>query len=279
MRFTTGLKLCLAGFFASVPHYAAFAAGPDNLVAYRGVYDLQLENISEKSGITSLTGRMVYEFSGLKCGGYTTQFRFITRVDIKDVPARITDQQTASFESADGREFHFTSKNYVDQDLAKEVVGKVRHTGNALDVKLTKPEEAEYKLKSAEFPIAHTVQIIKNAVAGKHFFRTRLYDGSEDADELVETAVIIGPQKKPEPDRETKIMGIYGDDPVWPVTVSYFNDADNRDGLPAYRTSFLLYRNGITRDLFMDYGDFSIRGKLVRFDLLDNTAEKAACPK
>lgn len=279
MRLAAALKLGLAWFVSCLLPFAASAAGKEELVAYRGVYDVQLENMSEKSGITGLTGRMVYEFNGSKCKGYTTQFRFITRVDMKEAPLRITDQQTTSFETSDGREFRFSSKNYVDKELTKEIAGAASRTGKAVTIKLTRPEETEYEVVTAEFPVAHTMQVIRNALAGKHFFRIRLYDASEDASEVTETSVVIGKERKPQPDRETRIMGVHGNDPVWPVTISYFNDADNKDGLPAYRTSFLLYRNGVTRDLFMDYGDFSIRGKLVRFDILDRKDDQASCTR
>jgi len=279
MRFTTGLTWALAGFASLLLVSAASAGGPETLAAYRGVYDLQLETTSEKAAINTLAGRMVYEFNGSKCEGYTTQFRFITRIDMKEAPTRMTDQQTTTFESPDGKHFRFASKNFVDQQLTKEVIGAAVRDGKGITVKLTKPEDAEYAINPAVFPISHTLQVIKNALDGKRFFRIRLYDASEDADETTETTVIIGRQQKPQPDRETRIMGAYGNEPVWPVTISYFSDRDNRDGLPAYRTSFLMYKNGITRDLVMDYGDFSIRGKLVHFDILDRKPETASCAR
>ena len=39
--------------------------------------------------------------------------------------------------------------------------------------------------------------------------------------------------------------------------------------MPEYRISFKLHKNGITRDLVMDYGDFSMTGKLVNLKLFD----------
>ena len=38
--------------------------------------------------------------------------------------------------------------------------------------------------------------------------------------------------------------------------------------MPQYRISFKLHDNGLTRDLTMDYGDFSMKGKLVNLMLL-----------
>jgi hypothetical protein len=39
--------------------------------------------------------------------------------------------------------------------------------------------------------------------------------------------------------------------------------------MPTYRISFKLYENGMTRDLVMDYGDFSMTGTLVDLDLFE----------
>ena len=36
---------------------------------------------SDRSGITGLSGRMVYEFNGSPCEGYTVKFRFVTQID------------------------------------------------------------------------------------------------------------------------------------------------------------------------------------------------------
>ena len=55
----------------------------------------------------------------------------------------------------------------------------------------------------------------------------------------------------------------------WPVSIAYFDDTDKSEGLPSYRINFKLYRNGVTRDLKMDYGDFSMTGKLVNLELFD----------
>ncbi len=48
------------------------------LQPHRAVYDLSLDNASDRSDITGITGRMVYEFNGSACEGYTVKFRFVT---------------------------------------------------------------------------------------------------------------------------------------------------------------------------------------------------------
>ncbi|WP_246681532.1 cell envelope integrity EipB family protein [Candidatus Tokpelaia sp.] len=273
-----------AGFVAAAGaapvQNAAVSHKKSGFVSYRAIYDITLENMAEKSDITGLNGRMAYEFSGSKCEGWTTQFRLLTHVDMKDDASRLTDRQSTSFEAVDGKEFRFATKNYLDGDLTEEVVGTARRSRNGLEVVLTKPDDENYKLKKAYFPLAQMEDIIKNALAGKHFMKMDLFDGSGAADNVAETTIIIGSRQKPAPDdREIKFMGDFADEPTWPVTIAYFDDAENKDGLPGYRTEFLLYENGITRNLFMDYGDFSIRGKLVRLDILQEKSDKAACKK
>ena len=48
-------------------------------IAHRAVYDLALDKASDRSGIIGLRGRMVYEFNGSPCEGYTVNFRFVTQ--------------------------------------------------------------------------------------------------------------------------------------------------------------------------------------------------------
>jgi len=92
----SGAAVCVWGGVAN-------AASTVTLVPHRAVYDLTLDRADEKSGISGLTGRMVYEFNGSACDGYTTNFRFVTRIDMDEQPQRVTDQQTTTFESGMAR--------------------------------------------------------------------------------------------------------------------------------------------------------------------------------
>ncbi len=55
-------------------------------------------------------------------------------------------------------------------------------------------------------------------------------------------------------------------DEVWPVNIAYFEDkGEGGEEVPVYSISFKLHDNGVTRDLVMDYGEFSMKGTLVDF--------------
>ncbi|WP_343804746.1 cell envelope integrity EipB family protein [Paenochrobactrum glaciei] len=254
----------------------AIAAPSVILVPHRAVYDLQLDKADDKTGISGLKGRMVYEFNGSACEGYTTNFRFVTQIDMEEQPQRLTDQQTTTFEAGDGKQFSFVNKTFVDKDLIKEVRGNAELQAKNLQVKLSQPLKSDIELAKTNFPTKHLTEIIGKAETGEKFYQTTIFDGSEDANRIVSTTVMLGKEQVVKDD-EYKSLGEMGKDKFWPVTIAYFDDKENQDGMPIYRINFKLYRNGVTRDLFMDYGDFSMRGKLVKLDLYKGEPVDAQC--
>jgi hypothetical protein len=53
----------------------------------------------------------------------------------------------------------------------------------------------------------------------------------------------------------------------WPVSIGYF-EAKGGDLTPSYQIDFRLYANGVSRELLIDYGDFSIHGTLSKLEYL-----------
>ncbi len=53
----------------------------------------------------------------------------------------------------------------------------------------------------------------------------------------------------------------------WPVSIGYF-EAKGGDLTPSYQIDFRLYANGVSRELLIDYGDFTIHGKLTALEYL-----------
>jgi hypothetical protein len=125
------------------------------------------------------------------------------------------------------------------------------------------------------FPTQHLVDLLDKADGGDKFYETSLFDGSEDANKAMTTTVVIG--KKAEgtkDDPEAPALASLEKEKVWPVDIAYFDESKKGgEELPEYRISFKLHDNGITRDLVMDYGDFSMTGKLVNLKLFDTKPE------
>jgi hypothetical protein len=273
MRFKRFIEVAAIG---AVSVIASPVAAQTVLTPHRAVYDIVLEKASDRSGITSISGRMVYEFDGSPCEGYTVTFRFVSQIETAEL-SRITDQQTTTYEGAKGETFDFVTKSYVDQQLDREVKGSARRMNGATIIDVAKPEEAEIKLEETHFPTQHLVELIEKAKAGETFYETSLFDGSEDADRIMTTTVIIGRQEtSPKPDEEFPAAEAIGTSPYWPVSVAYFDLSDvEGEEVPDYRIDFKLHENGITRDLVMDYGEFSMKGRLVNLTIFDRTANCA----
>ncbi|GLS38003.1 ATP-binding protein [Mesorhizobium tianshanense] len=261
----------LPALFAPAPAFAV-----PTLQAHRAVYDLSLDKASDRSGIAGITGRMVYEFNGSPCEGYTVKFRFVTQIVTND-NTRLTDQQTTTFEDAEGKTFSFVTKSFVDQNLEKEVKGIATKEAKGLKVDIDKPEKSSLELAATQFPTQHLVELIDKAEKGENFYETNLFDGSEDANKVMTTTVVVG--KKTDADKtdpEASALAKLATDQYWPVDIAYFDDTDKSgEEVPEYRISFKLHENGLTRDLVMDYNDFSMTGKLVNLSLFD---QPKTCP-
>lgn len=247
-----------------VPSGAAAQA----LAPHRAVYDVGLRDASDRSGITGMNGRIVYEFRGSVCDGYTTNFRFVTRIRASSGD-RLSDQQTSTYEDGAGENFRFVTKSFIDEKLDRELAGSAVRTEDSVTVSLKKPETAEFVLSPAMFPTAHMIDLIERARSGETFYESKIFDGSEDGDRVMTTTVILGPEKTgTEGDGEN--AGPLKDDPFRNVSVSYFDEESEAGGeaLPEYQISFKLYENGVTRDLVMDYGDFALKGALTQIEML-----------
>lgn len=273
------LGAILAGGLSLVAAASANAntdSGARALVPHRAIYDLKLKDASERSGIEGMVGRMVYEFTGSVCTGFSTNFRLVTKISTGE-ESRLSDQQTATYEDLSARQFHFETKSFTDEQLDKQLSGDATQAESGVKVEITQPDGREIDLPTSDFPTGHMLDVIDNAKQGKHFFEARVFDGSENGDQALLTTTVIGKQQDPgKDDVDADKAGEFSKTPFWPVTIAYFNESTVGDPTPVYNMSFKLYENGITRDLTMDYGDFVLSGNLVKLEMLKE--QQDSCP-
>ena len=246
----------------------AFAGAGEALLAHRAVYDLDLKSATDRSGIDSMVGRMVYEFNGSACDGYTTRFRLVTQI-MSGGDKRVTDQQTTTYENPRTRTFSFVTRTFLNGEPDKEVRGTAHETDAGTDVELQKPTERHVRLPKSEFPTQHMLDMIRRARAGDTMYQSRIFDGSEDADKAPMTTTVLGKVREPKRDvSDRPQLGNLGSEPFWPASVAYFDAGAKGDETPSYRMAFRLYANGVSGDLTMDYGDFALHGNLVKLEKL-----------
>jgi EipB-like len=261
---------CVFTLISAVPALANTAFSP-----HRAVYDIKLERAEEQTGISAMDGRLVFQFDGSACDGYTMNMRFVLRMQLPE-NLRITDQQTTTFESGDGAEFNFVTKTFTDQKLDKELRGSATRDAKGIEVNVEKPEGLDVKLEPSQFPTMHLAELIKRAQAGDTFYETSLFDGTDEGDRLMKTSVVIGKKTaNTQGDVELSKAAPLKDQQFWPVTIAYFDPTEETSGEsePQYRITFKLYENGITRDLEMDYGEFALKGAMTELDMLPEAAD------
>ncbi|MCM5560040.1 EipB family protein [Pleomorphomonas sp. JP5] len=241
------------------------------LVPHRVAYDLALESNTQMSDFAvNMKGRMVYEFTGDACQGYTVNFRFVLETGDSEGNSAITDLRNRNFESGDGRSFDFRSQTFVNEVQTEDVNGAAVRDGDKVDVKLKLTEDAEFTIdKPVMFPTAQLIKTIAEAEKGTTVFSDDIYDGSDGGQHVFHTSTVIGSPRTTPPDESEKAIGNFR---RWPVTVSYFGTEAGGDQPPDYSISFDLWENGVSSKMRLDYGDFVLSGKIVHLELLPETA-------
>lgn len=276
------VSVVLWGFGAALLPAVAMAAAP-SLASHRAVYDISLLEADEGVSVTGVTGRLVLEFTGSACAGYTSKLRFVTETEDADGALQMTDSRSETFESADGKRLDFANETYSGDMLAEQSEGKADRGGGDIAVALTRPGTKRFALKdSVVFPTQQMERIIAAALSGDAFVSFEVYDGSENGETVFDTAGVIGKASTAAGDTAAEpavaTAGIAGMR-HWPVTISYFDQKGGAGGgeeTPFYVLSFVVYENGIGRTMRIDYGDFSLAGKLTGLEMLPDAPCAAA---
>ncbi|MGB3718256.1 MAG: DUF1849 domain-containing protein [Proteobacteria bacterium] len=267
---------CLVFAVVAPEVVAAPAEQVAGLAPHRAVYDISLVEALPGAGISELTGRMVYELTGSECAGYTQKMRFVTSSTNQEGDVSITDLRTSTWENSTGDRFRFDNSQYRDQRRVEQTVGEAVRGKNpgGVRVELTKPKKRVLKIPAhVMFPVQHSRHMLELARKGETVFSVDLYDASERGEKVYSTSAYIAPRREPgfnkslPPAENGEVL----DELVsWPVALSYYEQgSEKEDALPVYEISFIFFENGVSRRLYIDYGNFSIRGELKNLTMLE----------
>ncbi len=254
----------------------AAASDAVTLSPHRAVYDITLARAQGGSGISDMSGRMVYELTGNTCIGYSQSMRFVTNVVNQEGATSLTDLRTTSWEDAASRAFRFNTSQFKDRKLTESTVGDASRSDSAgrLKVALTQPTRKQIDLApQAMFPVQHSRELVVRALRGDQLFTADLYDGSEKGDKVYTTISFIGRSRAP--GDKSGLADVETAKPLdtirsWPISISYYEpETQRQDTVPTYELTFLYYANGVSRRLHIDYGSFAVRGVLKEIAFLD----------
>jgi len=269
---------------AAVVLGSSFASGESQAAAsgaflpHQALYELSLVKSRGSNAINSARGRILYNFSGSACEGYTSEFRQVSELDSSEGKVTLSDLRSTSWEDGAGKSYRFKIDARTNDSDSSPVDGIAERTGDYITVKLTQPQAKTFTLDGATvFPTEQIQRIVAAAKQGKSLLELTVYDGSDNGQKVYNTLSVIGQPIKgdkavtsPDPSTSNEQMKSLT---RWPVTVSYYDrDAKTGDGeqAPVYAMQFELFENGVSRALVLDYNDFVISGALGKFDVKDS---------
>jgi hypothetical protein len=273
--FRTSLGVMALAVAAFGPGGGAQAArGP--FLAHQALYDLSLVK-SRSNSISGARGRILYNFAGNACEGYTSEFRQVSELDSGEGKITLSDLRSNSWEDAAGKSYRFKIETRMNDTDSSKVDGSAERDGDHINVKLKLPAPKTFTLDGTTvFPTEQIQRIIAAAKEGKSLLELSVYDGSDNGEKVYNTLTVIGQPipadraaSSPDPSTSDEHMKSLM---RWPVTVSYFDrDSQQKEGeqTPVYAMSFELYENGVSRALVLDYNDFVISGAMGKFDVRD----------
>ncbi len=258
-------------------HSSAAPVGYGVIAPHRAAYQLKLGQASERSGIKAMNGVMVFEVRGSGCEGLIVNYRM--RIDIRTEGEPVMAEERAStYEAPDGAQFQFLTQSFVNGKTEKTIKGSAARGDGGLIINHRRPQERRIELEDAMFLGEHTVRVIEAGRMGKKILRADLFDAGDQADAVLATTTFIGARREVSValNGETaKALHSLAGIGHLPVSTSYFPKLPTKDtstALPVFETSFLLYENGVSRDLKLRYIDYMLTGDLVRLEMLDPTA-------
>ena len=259
----SGLVLSLSTAAAvaatAVPPPAA-AAAPVDLLSHRAAYRLSLAEADPSSGLTSVRGGLVLEWRA-DCDGWLSQQRLGFVGGTAEGPGFTYDVRFSSWESRDNTKLRFSVRSFGETEMQEEFRGQAELQGEGGDgeVRYAVPSGKEVELPAGTvFPTEHVRRLIDAARTGLRTTSNDVFDGS-GAEALTRVTAVIGASRQ--------VEGTNGAPTAtrWPVSLAYY-PMDDTQTLPQFEIAFDLGDNGVLYNATLDYGDFSIKAELEKFE-------------
>jgi hypothetical protein len=237
-----------------------------DLVSHRAIYAMSLGSPSSMSDVQDLAGHMTFEIADV-CDGWTLEQRIALEIVNPGGTETRSFTSFTSWESKDGTRFRFEQETKQNGQTVEQLSGRatleVGHGGIAV---LTKPEEMKINLPPGTlFPSKHTEELIKVARAGEIHFVRVVFDGST-VENPNRVSAFIG-----KPSEMAAAGGNAGKQTVWPVRLAFFPLARHTPE-PDVEIGLMLQADGIAREVWLDYGSFTIHGELQAIELISPVA-------
>jgi EipB-like len=267
--------LSLLGAAMAVVGARVVAAGPAAepplpFVGQDAFYQLRLA-APGGSDVVAGSGRMGYEVIDA-CSGWAVRQRLEMTLIDGDGAVTHTISDYATWEAKDGLAFRFHTVDMTDGEVDDRLDGEahLERQGGPGEVTYTAPKRTTMALPAGTmFPMWQTEAIIRAAQAGRRFITMPLFDGT-GADGASLSSVAIDGWNPPQAEHDVAGAGrfpVLAPLPSTRVHVAFFNRKPDTM-LPDFEIAMRYFSNGVADGLAMDFGDFTMQGRLAHLAIL-----------
>lgn len=256
---------------------AADAGGEVALSPHKALYDVELVGSKTGSQIINIRGKMFFEWKP-SCEGWITDHRFTLSYDYADSPPLTISSDFSTFETFDGKTLGFSSRRKKDGETYEELRGKAsfEKTGSAGIARYSVPDGLTFDLPAGiSFPTAHTTALVRKAREGAKFYKVTTFDGSDEEgpveiNSFIGNKFAKGEQSSLRRDSNIKPVSTSPIDtsllgPGWKVRMAFF-PLQATEASSDYELTMNFHENGVISDMIIEYGDFTVRQKLVALE-------------
>ena len=178
----------------ALPAAGADAAASSPFLAHQALYDLSLVKSRGSTSINSARGRILYNFSGSACEGYTSEFRQVSELDSGEDKLTLSDLRSTSWEDGAGKSYRFkidTRMNDTDFEPGRRRRGAHRrpHHGQA---ETAGGQDLHARRRARCFRPSRSSASSRPRSAGKSVLELTVYDGSDNGEKVYNTLSVIG---------------------------------------------------------------------------------------
>jgi hypothetical protein len=230
------------------------------IAPHRALYAMTLGSTRNDSGVVDARGTMDYEW-GETCDGWTIEQRYRLKMRYAESADVDIVSSFVTWESKDGLRYRFNQKQTRNGEVDQEIRGDAKLEGHSKGgvAEFSKPQPQTLKLEPGVlFPSAHTISLIDAAREGENFVSRLVFDGATD-ENAVQVSAAIGTRLIADP--AAAVRSALLERPGWRVRLAFF-PVDANAEKPDYELGMRLLDNGVSQDMVIDYGEYSIRAKL-----------------
>ena len=239
---------------------STLSADGAEIAPHRALYTMTLGSARNDSGVVDARGTMDYEW-GESCDGWTIEQRYRLKMRYVESPDVDIVSSFITWESKDGLRYRFNQKQTRNGEVDQEIRGEARLDGPGKGgvAEFSKPQPQTLTLEpGVMFPSAHTILLIDAAHEAENFISRWVFDGATD-ENAVQVSAAIGVKLAPDPAMAARSPLLQR--PGWRIRLAFF-PVDANAEKPDYELGMRLLDNGVSQDMVIDYGEYSIRARL-----------------